>query len=72
MGTVTLYELYYTDNFSAVCNKGDTTLIAGESFDDVMSKHFDGYVYREVTKDDFYDVVLKSGKEVRYYRFRFG
>lgn len=66
------FQLYYTTNFN-ICLKTDCKIIQGSDFDDAMNKEFgDKYEYREVTKDDFYDVVLKHGKELRFYRFRFG
>ena len=66
------YRLYYTSDFN-ICFKTEGIFIEGESFEDAMEKEFGGkYEYREVSKDDFYDVVLKYGKEMRFYRFRFG
>lgn len=67
------YRLYYTSDFNICRFKTEGISIKGESFEDAMEKEFgDKYEYKEVTKDDFYDVVLKYGKEVRFYRFRFG
>ena len=54
----------YKSNFGAT--------VEAISYDDAFQKLIGNYVYKEVDKDDFYDVVISTDKETKYYKIRFG
>lgn len=50
----------------------DGSNIEAESFEDAFLKAFGNLVHKEVAKDDFYDVIIRCGEEIKYYWVRSG